>query len=265
MNTFSFENKYGNITYFDFDVDRMTIRETWIGGQVREFKFKYNDIRKYVISPDSAGYYQLSFYANNKEIEVNDNGKLSNRDIIMTSVKVKVSDSALAHKKTFEDSENDIRKVIYNNTPLRSELDMLTDKAREINKLYQETSEDKFGIVYLTGPKKNIEDYNVDINGVSIFTIYTERQEQKLKEVGQYYEHLAKPTWVNNNTIAFRIPYGNWRIGYTFHTRVYSSPDARGIRTTDGPKSVDIVINEQHKEVKLKLKLGLFSNKLIEI
>lgn len=265
MSTFSYENRYGNTTYFDFGTDAMTIKEVWIGGQIREYRFKYSDVRRYVISPISSGYYQLSFYANNKEFEVNENGKITNRDFIITSVKVKMTDGALEHKKIVEDSDDDIRKVIYNNTPLRSELDILTDTAKEINKLYQETPDDKFGIVYLSGPKKDIENYTIYINGVSIFSAYTTKAIQQLQEAGQYYEHPAKLTWVNNNTLSFRIPYGNWNISYSFHTVIYTSVDARGIRTSDGPKGVDIVVNEMHREVNLKLKLGLFQNKLIEI
>lgn len=260
MSIFSFENKYGNTTYFDFDIENMSVKEIGIGGEIREYRFLYSNIKRYVILPDSRGYYQLEFYADNKDIELNENQKIVYRDYMCILVKANLTDSPLTLTKIIEDGEDDIRKVIYHNTPLRSELDVILDKTREINKLYQETPEDKFGVVYLTGPRKNIDDYRISINDIAIFTVYTEKQEQKLKKAGQYSEHLAKPTWINNNTLLFRIPYGTWTIGYTFR-----DIDINGIRSVDGPKDAQVIVNEAHKEVKLKLKMGLFSNKLIEI
>lgn len=257
MSTFSFENEYGNISYFEFYTDRMSIREIWIGGLVREFMFKYSDINRYSIKPITRGYWVLTFFANNREIEVVEKGKIKNSKCEIFKMKAKVSDSALYNKYTIEDGENDIRKVIYDNTPLRTELDMQIEKVNYINKLYKETSDENYGIVYLSGPRKNMDNYGIEINGVTLFYVYTAKSEKKLREAGQYFEHLAKPAWVNNNTLAFRIPYGNWNIRYTFHNY--------GMGTVDGPRSVNIIVNNEHREVRLMSKIGLFENKIIEI
>lgn len=265
MSIFNYKNKLDRPISFDFGIDSMIINEMGIGNIPREIKFKYSDIIDYRIVPNAHGYFTLSFYANDKVIEVKEDGKVTNESYITVTVKVIMNDSALSYNtKNFDDGENSIRKVIYNNTPLRSELDKRADKANEIYNLYKETPDDKFGIVYLTGPKKELDNYTISINNVGVLVAYTTKTQQKLIEAGQYYEHPAKLTWVNDNTLAFRIPYGNWNIGYSVSTYVNPLSES-DMRVTAGPQKVDIVVNDMHKEVKLKLKLGLFQNKLVEI
>ena len=267
MNSFDFENKYGKITHFDFYDNEMYIKETWIGDQIIEYRFKYNDVSKYIVRPSSSGYYNLEFWSDSKLIKKEENNKTTYPHFITIPIKNDMSNTSDPYKKIFSDDENGIRKVIYNNTPLRSQLDMEFDKLIDINRLYSETSENSFATICLSGYsiKKDLNNYSIKINGSTFFTVYNEKMENKLKEEGKFIESPAKPYWQDDNTLVFKIPYGNWNIGFSFDSIMYPSVGTRGMNYTEGPKSIDITANEQHKIINLKVKAGLLRNKIIEL
>ena len=265
MASYSFENKYERQTYFEFREDEMYVKEIWIGDQIREYRFKYIDISRYSIVPDIHGYYSIDFWSNEKKIEQMENGQKKYVTLINIKIKKDMIDTPLLSRKIIDDV-NDIRNVIYNNTPLRSELDLMQEKSKSIYELYENTPENEFGTIYLQGPRKEFNEYCIHLNNIPFFTIYTSKQEKKLKDVGQYKESIAKPYWVDNQTIAFRIPYGKWNIGYSFKSTAYPSVDSiHGVNYTTGPQNIDIIVDMQHPEIRIRTKHGLLKNKLIEV
>lgn len=260
---YNFENNYKKQTFFEFKETEMYIKETLIDEKMREYKFKYTDITRYSVVPNSNGFYELSFYSNDRKIEKIENGKNNFESFISIKIKMNVLNSSLSSDFMVKEDQNDIKNVIYNNTPLRSELDFIQETKKNIYELYNNTSDDKFGVVYIEGPKKDLKEYWISLNSIPFIAIHTSRQEKKLKDDGLYEESIARPYWVNNNTIGFRIPYGNWTIGYSYEATSYSSINSiNGIDYMSGPESIDINVNINEPEIRLKTKVGLFKNKL---
>ena len=261
MANYIFDNFYGK-TSFEFGESSMRIREQAKNGE-KEYRFKYADISKYSVAPlpyKGGSFYKLSFCSNGEKIERTENGSSKHVSVVTLQIKKAAADKSKLFNELDADNTNNIRSVIYKLTPLRSELDFIQERTKKITRLYENTPENEFGTVFIEGPRKNLNEYSVQLNSVTFFTMYTAMQEKNLREAGYYSESAARPYWADKKTLAFRIPYGRWNVGYTFET----TDQSENLYTT-GPKSVDIVVDAKHPKVRIRQKLGLFLNKLIEV
>lgn len=262
MAIYQFQNKYNKITYFDLNETEINIKEMCIGEQEREYNFMYSDISSYTVSLTSQGFYRMNFHSNNKKIKLMENGKSSFESFI-SIIADKATRLPLGTTCEFtKESEYNIRKIIHDNTPLRSPLDELDNMKDTITTKYNESTTDTMGMIYIIGPRKDWDTYTIKINDVPYITVYTSEQNQILEKNGIKIESKAEPHWIDNKTFAFKIPFDEWDIAYTYK---YSyGPSGRNHMMTS-TKKIHIIINKEHSIVKLKLKSGLFHTKLIEI
>lgn len=76
-----------------------------------------------------------------------------------------------------------------------------------------------------------------------------------------YLESKARPHWIDKKTLAFKIPFGEWDISYSFLVTVVD----RNYKNTARAESVHVTISKDHPIAKIKSKMKLFGYKLIEI
>ena len=265
MATYQFPNKYNKTTYFSFNETGMTIKEIWIGDEEREYSFMYSDISRYAVLPTKRGLYEINFWANDKKIQVVENEKTSFVSLIRLVAGELNLTPTVENEMHYSPAENDIRKIIRDNTPLRSELDKIEDDASAITAKYDEAAEDTMGMIYITGPVKEYTSYRIILNGVSYFAVYPTKQEQILKEKGVFHNSKAEPHWIDNRTIAFKIPFGEWDISYSFDYEAVYHDRTTYIKDTVTLDKVHVTINKNHPIAKLKKKNKFFGAKLIEI
>ena len=260
MGVFYFQNQYGRDLILTLGPERAEIRDVWNDQFVREYRFCYADITRYQIQPAAAGCYQLYFWSDGKRIEQREGEKLRLVGSFRITARAEVEPPARPGQRRFCDGPEEIRRVICRNTPLRSELDRMVEQAERIHRQYRETPEDGFATVLLTGfqVRRGLHRYCFDLNGVPCFTAYTAAEEAHLRSAGQWEEPPARPRWQDSRTLAFRLPYGRWRVGYSFRSR-----DVYGIRSNEGPKSVDVTADPQHRLIRLRTKAGLLGSRIV--
>ena len=139
------------------------------------------------------------------------------------------------------------------------------DDASAITAKYDKSTEDTMGMIYITGPVKKYTSYRIIINGVSYFVVYPTKQEQILKEKSVFYNSKAEPHWIDNRTIAFKIPFGEWNISYSFDYETAYHDRTTYIKDTVSLDKVHVTLNKNHPIAKLKKNNKFFCAKLIEI
>lgn len=256
MASFRFKNKYDHDILFEFNATNMKIQEEGINTII--YIFNYNDIKDYSIVPNRNQYYTLYFYANGKKIQKIENGEVKYTDFVIVTVFTEMKDSVLKYTKYVSDPSKDIGLIIYNNTPLRSPIDKIRETGQEIRDAYKNTSDGQFGTIYLRVAGRNLTEYKITLNNVPLFVMHNDNRQEILKQSEEYNEPLAKPYWLDNKTIAFKVPYGKWEVNYS-HYDYYNE-----YSMTCYQEGIIVEVNDSNKEFKIKKKMGLFSNKLIQ-
>ncbi len=274
MYTYQFENRYGGHTEFQFQDNSMIIHVTGKRDYHTQYRFCYNAISTYLFSTRSHGYHELHFMSNRKAIEKTENGKVKLVSSCFVAVKAEILNSVRSHglnQVVFRDSDEDIRKIILHRTPLRSENDLYIERQQAILAQFRATPETQFSQITIKGIK-NIEasrlyssgDYlQILLNNIPILTLHSNSGKHELMNAGMYADsHPANPLWLDNSTLSFQIPYGEWDLRYNIHLN-RSATDR--LPSDQGSKNIHLSLSPENKIINLKVKTGLFSTKLIII
>lgn len=262
MKSYQYPNKYNKITYFEINETEMTIKNTNISNNIIEYNFKYQDISEYNIYYISGGLYRINFNSSNKKIKETREEKVSYISFFSIIVGENTEISLGGHFIFNKESETNIRKVIRDNTPLISQQDEIDKTKDAITEKYNESTEDTMGTIHITGLRKERDTYIIKINNVEYITLYTTKQYKILEENGIKTNEKSDPCWIDNKTVAFKIPFGEWNISYS--CRQYYGEgfnDYKWVST----KNNHVTINKEHTTISLKIKSGLFRPRLIEI
>lgn len=213
--------------------------------------------------------YELTFFGNEKCIrQVMDMKEKYVPMVIVRiampeSIRKELHNSAKGVTLPRDTDELDVRLVIKEHTPLRSEMDKIQDKWEDMHKKIQNTSDDEKGTIYIERLTTWAR-YELRINQVPYYTLYPKNEREKLSNEERMNlerkESYMKPMWIDNSTWAFQLPYGTWEITCSYEYKTdFEHPHSNQKHNATIAKG-KIQLDAAHPVCYLNKKKGLFAN-----